>query len=456
VVNLVWFQNDLRIHDHKALYEATKEGLPIIGVYGRSFSHPEAKKSSLSPLRHAYIDQTLDALKKELAAFNIPLVINKEPISTIIETMLSTVSVNAVYGHYCASPFERYEAVKLKAKVPLKLYETDTLIHPSDLGFPLEATPQGFTSFRKKVEKYLIVRPLIETGLKVQAPIDINDAFTPDTRPLKIKAGEKEGIARVNHYLEKTKKIKTYKATRNGMLKMDDSTKFSFYLSIGALSPRYIYHRIKAFEQLHGANESTYWVIFEMLWRDFFKFQERKHKSIFYRATGLQNKKIPWNQNQAYLTALTTGTTGYPLVDANIKELLETGYMSNRGRQNVASFWVKNVGLDWQLGERFFETHLLDYDVASNTGNWQYITGIGNDYVPFRFFDVAKQGMQYDADTSYLLHYFPVFKDVPLDHRYRYPLLSPEERKAYEINYPEPVVDFYQGLNLMKARYEKA
>jgi len=210
-----------------------------------------------------------------------------------------------------------------------------------------------------------------------------------------------------------------------------------------------IYHEIKDFESIHGGNESTYWVIFELLWRDFFKFQERKHPKAFYHPNGLQNIKIPWNDNQKYYQAITTGNTGFPMIDANIKELLHSGFMSNRGRQNVASFWVKNLGLDWQLGERFFETHLLD------SGNWQYITGIGNDYVPFRFFDIVKQGHQYDPDTSYLLHHLPELKSVPKELRYGLGHLPKDQRALYDIDYPLPIIDFYQGLNQMKARYEK-
>lgn len=453
MVNLIWFQNDLRIHDHAALYYATKTNLPLVGFYARSFSHPNAKKSAKSVLRKAYIDQTLRALKTSLAVYNIPLIVVDGSAFNSLKTLSESLAIQSIYGHYSASPFERYEAVKIQKEFDLKLYETETLIHPSDLGFDLQQVPQGFTSFRKKVEMNFQIRPLVETSLKLQETLKIDEAFSPDLTPLLIQAGEQAGMDRVHHYLEGTKKIKTYKETRNGMLKFDDSTKFSFYLSIGALSPRYIYHRIKAFEAQFGGNESTYWVIFEMLWRDFFKFQERKHPKAFYAQTGLQHKSIAWLDNPHYYHAITTGQTGFPLVDANIKELLKTGYMSNRGRQNVASFWVKNAGLDWQLGERFFETHLLDYDVASNTGNWQYIAGIGNDFVPFRFFDIVKQGNTYDADTSYLLHYLPALKDVPVFKRYGFGHLPKDERAVYDIDYPAPIFPFYDGLNLMKKRY---
>ena len=453
MVHLVWFQKDLRIHDHKALIEAQKDGVPLIAFYAKSFSHPSAEKSSKSDLRKAFLDMSLQALKESLTPYNIPLIIFEGTAIDAVRHLAKSFQVHGIYGHYFGSPFERYEAVLIKREYSLFLYETETLIHPNDLGFDIAATPRGFTSFRKKVEKHLLIRPLFTTPLKKQDPLDIDDSFEPLKKDLIIKAGEEAGLKRLQYYLD-SKKIKTYKLTRNGMLKFDDSTKFSFYLAHGSLSPRMIYHQIKAFEKIHGSNESTYWVIFELLWRDFFKFQERKHKKAFYAQRGLQNKKIAWNHNDEHYQALINGETGFPLVDANIKELLNTGFMSNRGRQNVASFWVKNVGLDWQLGERFFETHLLDYDAASNTGNWQYIAGIGNDSVPFRFFDIVKQGHQYDQETHYLLHHLPVFKDVPKELRYSFGHIPQEQRALYLVDYPEPIIDFYKGLNLMKVRYE--
>ena len=127
--------------------------------------------------------------------------------------------------------------------------------------------------------------------------------------------------------------------------------------------------------------------------------------------------------------------------------------MSNRGRQNVASFWTKNLGLDWRKGEAFFEKHLIDYDVESNTGNWQYVTGIGNDSMPFRYFDVIGQGERYDKDESYVLKWLPELKKVPKGMRYALPKMAPRDRKSLALEYPEPIVGFYPSLDVMKKRY---
>lgn len=452
-VSVVWFQNDCRIDDHLALKKASAQPYPIIGFYADHFSHPSFHPNR-SALKAQSVLHTLKDLADSLAVYNIPLMYFTDSAHQAVQRLLNEFTVDAVYGHYHASPFERYEAVKIKALVPLHLYEGLTLIHPSDLTFDVAMTPGGFTSFRKKVEKLWLVRPCVDAELRIQDPVaHAHTLIEPTPNTFYIPPGEKAGLARLDHYTFKTKKISTYKTTRNGMKHLDDSTKFSLYLSTGAISPRRIYHTIKDYEAIHGASEQSYWVIFELLWRDFFKWQERKHIQHFYTASGIQRKSIAWLEDDARLAAIQTGKTGYPLIDANIKELLSTGYMSNRGRQNVASFWTKNLGLDWRLGERFFERHLLDYDPASNTGNWQYVSGIGNDSMPFRYFDVIGQGERYDRAEAYLLTWLPELKSVPAGTRYQWPRLSPRERLEYALDYPAPVVDFAASLNTMKQRF---
>ena len=123
------------------------------------------------------------------------------------------------------------------------------------------------------------------------------------------------------------------------------------------------------------ANQSTYWVIFELLWRDYFRFVCYKYGDSVFHETGIMNKRLPWSQDKVKFEAWREGRTGVPFVDANMRELARTGWMSNRGRQNVASFLVKDLGLDWRLGAEWFESQLLDHDVCSNYGNWNYAAG---------------------------------------------------------------------------------
>jgi deoxyribodipyrimidine photo-lyase len=155
------------------------------------------------------------------------------------------------------------------------------------------------------------------------------------------------------------------------MIGEDYSTKLSPALAHGCISPRQIYHEIQRYEKERTANKSTYWVVFELIWRDYFKFFALKHGDRIFHEHGISGRgNARWRVDQELLTRWKQGRTGWPLVDANMRELAATGWMSNRGRQNVASFLALDLGLDWRLGADWFESLLSDYDPCSNWGNW--------------------------------------------------------------------------------------
>ncbi|XP_064818036.1 cryptochrome DASH-like [Oncorhynchus masou masou] len=166
--------------------------------------------------------------------------------------------------------------------------------------------------------------------------------------------------------------VATYKETRNGLIGLDYSTKFSPWLAIGCISPRYIYQQIKKYESERTANQSTYWVVFELLWRDYFKFVGAKYGDRLFDIKGLQDKSIPWKKDMNLFNAWKEGRTGVPFVDANMRELALTGFMSNRGRQNVASFLTKDLGLDWRMGAEWFHYLLVRLlaRVSVRVGTW--------------------------------------------------------------------------------------
>jgi deoxyribodipyrimidine photo-lyase len=202
------------------------------------------------------------------------------------------------------------------------------------------------------------------------------------------------------HYFWKTDAVASYKETRNGLIGADYSTKFSAWLANGCISPRTIFHEVDRYETERTANASTYWVKFELLWRDYFKFVAMKHGRKIFLLGGIQDKHRKVRQNSAVFKQWTQGQTGDDFVDANMRELLHTGFMSNRGRQNVASYLVHQLNLDWRMGAAWFESLLIDYDVCSNYGNWIYAAGVGNDPRD-RVFNTKKQAGMYDKDGVY-------------------------------------------------------
>jgi len=176
----------------------------------------------------------------------------------------------------------------------------------------------------------------------------------------------------------------------------DFSSKFSPWLANGSISARTIYWKVKQFEKEHYKNQSTYWLIFELIWRDYFKYISLKHETHIFKIGGILNKNYQWNTNKALVQKWINGETQSAFVNANMIELKKTGWMSNRGRQNVASFFAKDLKLDWRIGAAYFESLLIDYDVHSNYGNWMYVSGVGNDPRD-RKFNVALQAERYDG-----------------------------------------------------------
>ena len=188
----------------------------------------------------------------------------------------------------------------------------------------------------------------------------------------------------------------TYKETRNALDEWSSSTKFSAYLAAGCLSASQVWHWVEQFEQSKVQNDSTYWIKFELLWREYFQWLARRlGKDLFHFGGRKKLTPLTCFYPERFIK-WTSGTTPYPIVNACMKQLAQTGYMSNRGRQLVASCFVHELGLDWRFGAAYFEQHLIDYDVASNWGNWQYIAGVGAGPRGGRQFNLQKQTQMYD------------------------------------------------------------
>ena len=173
-------------------------------------------------------------------------------------------------------------------------------------------------------------------------------------------------------------------------------------MALGCLSPREIYYELKKYESIYNANDSTYWLQFELLWRDYFRFMMKKYKHHYFLEFGINQSKIESTQHNSLLfDKWRSGETGIEFIDANMNELNSTGFMSNRGRQNVASYFCNQLQLDWRYGAAYFEQQLIDYDVCSNWGNWAYLAGVGNDPRGKREFNIDKQANDYDKLKTY-------------------------------------------------------
>jgi len=419
---IVWFKTDLRLHDNEVLAQAIEYNDEVIPVFCFDTAHFTTTSfgfEKTGSYRLKFIMEALTDLNASLRkAGSGLLVVSGKPHEQIAALALQY-NATAVYAKQEVGWEELQEERRLMValqpmQVAFKTYNTSTLYPYSELPFALANTPDIFTDFRKQVERQS------EVPVALSAPQNIPGALLPpmqlptfaslgvaylqpDTRSaITFIGGETEGLQRLQYYLFDSKKISKYKDTRNGMVGEGYSSKFSAWLAQGCLSPRKIYHEIKSYEADHGANESTYWLVFELLWREYFRLVMEKYGTRLFMPGGIKSTAKNFKkENPHLLHKWINGTIGNNFVDANMLELKYTGFMSNRGRQNVASYLCNELNIDWRYGAAYFEQQLVDYEVCSNWGNWAYLAGVGNDPRPHRFFNTEKQAAQYDSDHQF-------------------------------------------------------
>ena len=414
---LLWFRNNLRLSDNPPVFEAYQSYEQVIPVFLYPRCEAEHPSGSFAWGLHkgAFLDQSISWLKDQLERQGATLYVEQSSGTVVerIKALASEFKVDAIIGPSEPAYNEQMEELALQQwgaehDIETNWLEERTLFNQSHLPFALEDLPQSFTPFRKKLEKYATPHSALPEPMITPCPIEAPSwegkfSATMDQRTAHpFSGGSSAAWDRLDHYLWDTEHITTYKETRNGMLGADFSSKFSAFLALGCISAREIYAEIKRFEHQITSNESTYWLYFELLWREYFQWIARKHGRDLFLQGGLQPAKPKKNFRNKHFEMWKNGTTGDPLVDANMRELAATGFMSNRGRQNVASYLVHDLHLDWRYGAAWFEAMLIDHDPASNYGNWLYIAGVGNDPRPFRKFNTAFQAERYDPKGEYV------------------------------------------------------
>ena len=417
---LVWFANNLRIHDNESLTLACQNHEKVIAIYcfdGRQLQTTQFGFKKTEKFRAKFLIETVTELKKNLDSFNISLLVYQEYPEHVIPSLCDKYHIGAVYyqNEWTSEEQKVINLVKtiLGNRVNFKGSYDQFLFHPEDVETIFQTIPQVFSNFRKKVEKYIEVKPEFSVYKMPESNLIINATRIPEIKDLgyedfeihpksvfPFKGGENEAIKRLNYYFFESKKLGFYKKTRNGLLGKDYSSKFSPWLANGSISARTIYWRVREFETNEYKNQSTYWLIFELIWRDFFKYISMKFGNEIFKIGGILQKDYIWQTNSDQIQNWIDGNTTEPFVNANMLELKYTGWMSNRGRQNVASYFAKELELDWRIGAAYFESMLIDYDVHSNYGNWMYVAGVGNDPRD-RKFNVKLQAERYDANNKF-------------------------------------------------------
>lgn len=420
-IGLVWFRNDLRVEDNTSLQRAISENDRVIAIYffdPRHYDEDTYGFKKTGRYRTQFLIETVQQLSDNLNKLNISLLTFRQKPEDVFPQLSDQYEINIIYLQKEWTSEEKNvlkNVRKVTRPFDLKLVESydQFLFHPEDIPFTIDKIPSVFTDFRKKCEKQISVRDSIEiqampsenlishsTEIPSLHEFDFEPFSTHKYSAFPFEGGENEAKKRMRHYIWESKQISRYKKTRNGLLGEDYSSKFSPWLANGSISPRIIYHEIKKYEKEVEKNESTYWLVFELIWRDFFKYISLKHGDKIFSIGGILDKEYSWKTDMDLVSKWIHGRTDQPFVNANMIEFKKTGWMSNRGRQNVASYFAKELKLDWRIGAAYFESVLLDYDVHSNYGNWMYVAGVGNDPRD-RKFNIERQAERYDPDEKF-------------------------------------------------------
>ena len=407
---LVWFTEDLRIDDNETLCRAIEENDEVVPVY---FLEDISKKHHLTiprmgQQRKAFLVESLQNLQLLLQRIGGELmIVEGSPVDELMR-ICQSFEIRKVYTKKQVGYEEKIVQSTVKQAlltkgIDFETYSTSTLYYPDDLPFSVRDIPMVFTKFRKLAEKEAPIRKPLNAPTCLYTPSFESTTLTDvkSNKPDWAAGGEEAAFARMKQFIWEHQAIRTYKETRDQLTGLDFSSKFSSWLSLGCISARRIYWEIKQFENEVISNESTYWVVFELLWRDFFRFSFKKHPKAYFLLNGLGQQALYKDFDISKFEKWTQGKTDESLINAGMNELRATGFVSNRMRQILASYWVYGLKQDWRYGAAWFEYCLVDYDVASNWGNWAYIAGVGNDNRGGREFNIEKQEARFDKEGSY-------------------------------------------------------
>ncbi|MBR0838068.1 deoxyribodipyrimidine photo-lyase [Bradyrhizobium manausense] len=468
---IVWFRDDLRLSDHPALHAATKSGAPVICLYVLD----DAAGRAPGGAARWWLAQSLRALGADVAARGGSFVLRKGPAARVIADLARESGAGGVYWNAVAQA--QHQAIEKQLEAALAKLGVDSQSFPGDLLVPPAAirNKEGrgmrvFTPFWRRVlslgdpPKPLPAPKELRPASKVTGDTleswklepttpdwagGLRDTWTP---------GETSARARLRDFL---------KHAARGYVRDRDrpdhkgTSGLSPHLRFGELSPRQVWHAARfAAAENPAIGSGIEKFLSELGWREFCRHLLHDHPNLATENLQTSFDGFPWKSDKEALTAWQRGRTGYPIVDAGLRELWHTGVMHNRVRMVVASFLVKHLLIDWRDGEAWFWDTLVDADAGSNPANWQWVAGCGADAAPyFRVFNPVLQGEKFDPDGTYVRRWVPELKDMPAKLIHQPWQATPIELASAGITlgktYPQPIVDHAKGRERALAAYAK-
>ena len=456
--SLVWFRSDFRIHDNPALKEACINFDEVHAVY--LYSPKQLKEHNEANVKTEFLINNLHSLAQDLEKLNIPLTILKSDgfknDPHLIQEIITQRNIQKVFwnNQIGTDELDRDKLMKEileKEKVAYESYFDQLVFNPGSL-LSGQGTPYSvFTPFKKKwIENFDLELLDIDFEYKPKKLSEIKSNIKSFDFDFSSKhsvdmtlwqAGEKEADRRLSLFL--TKKISQYAQDRNDPI-IDGTSRISPYLALGIISAKKCILealKINNFELSSGNKGITKWID-EIIWREFYKnimfsFPKVSKGQPFQE----YSKAIKWRYDEFEYNAWKKGMTGFPIVDAAMRQLLAEGWMHNRLRMVVAMFFTKNMLHDWRLGEGYFMQNLIDGDFSSNNGGWQWSSSTGTDAAPyFRIFNPITQSTNFDKNGEFIKKYIPELRDLDKSVIHN----PPKEHRKY-CNYPEPILDLKQS-----------
>lgn len=426
---LMIFRYNLRLHDNEALLLLQKmvNRMDCLWVIEPQWLHHSGRAlgncygDQMGQHRRRFLLESANGLRQQLQARGSDLLVAEGDFVRIVSEQLNAGDYDVVALADHPGYREQRQVRKLAAKFA-KLHwiiaDDFYLLRADQLPFSAADFPRQFTPFRKAImdicvsEGRELIGALPQTAAGdsryaasqrklVQLTDEHKVNHHNDETTAGMLGGESAGLEQLNRYLHEWQHVRHYKETRNQLEGWDFSSKLSPWLAQGCLSVRRVYREIKRHEDRYGENDSTDWLRFELIWREYFQWLARFQGAKLFRLRGIRDVNPLLSYYPEYFVAWREGATPNRFVNAFMQQLKTTGWMSNRGRQIVASYLVNELGLDWRYGASWFEQQLIDYDCGPNWGNWQYLAGVGTDPRGRRRFDIAKQQALYDPDGSF-------------------------------------------------------
>ena len=398
---LVWFRNDLRIHDNEILLHAVERSHQIVPVYcfdPRWFADTEHGIKKTGVLRAAFLRENVLALKQSLRELGGELVTTVGYPEEQLPEIAAAYGVDEVY-HHREVAFEETQvsarveaALWKKTQINLRHFIGHTLYHKEDLPFPIRDIPDAFSIFRKKTERESEIRPQLGRPERITIPENLVVDDVPSLQQLGFSETEIKLASHIAFDGGETAALERMHRFLNNQEQSQVSC-LSPYIAIGALSPNTLYHAVRDSGRIGTDKKQLEQFMLKLLWRDYYRFMFKKHRNQFFHEGGLTDQSPETVGGQTAVSNFEkwkTGTTGQPVVDRGIQQLNETGYIAHQTRILLASYLIFELGVSWLKGAAWFEEKLVDYNPASNYGNWAHLAGVGSSTKDNKRVDIDK------------------------------------------------------------------